>query len=320
MSDRHPSLDELVASARSGDRVALARLLSVAESDPQRAPQLAELTWRAPRAFSIGLTGAPGVGKSTLTDRLIQAMLAAGPAHSGSVPIIGVLAVDPTSPFTGGAILGDRLRMQGHAGDRRVFIRSLATRGHHGGLAVAVPDAIAVLSAVGVETVLVETVGVGQIELEVASTADATVVVVTPGWGDATQAAKAGILEVADVLVVNKADRPGAAEAVRDLEQMLDLGAPRLEGWRPPVLVTTASAGEGVDALVAALDRLRDHLEGPAGAARRRVQAAALLRRHLADRHARAVALLEQGEAFERAVDLVATGQRDPHRAAHDLG
>ena len=197
------------------------------------ARQVGELTF-APSAGVeqvVGITGAPGAGKSTLTDRLIGAAGAEGRR-------VGVLAIDPSSPFSGGAILGDRIRMQGHALDDGVFIRSMATRGHQGGLALAAPEAIRVLAAVGMQPVLVETVGVGQVEVEVAGAADTTLVVVTPGWGDAIQASKAGLLEVADIFVVNKADRDGAAETRRDLENMLDLN-PAMGDWRPPVLLTS---------------------------------------------------------------------------------
>ena len=172
---------------------------------------------------------------------------------------VAVLAVDPTSPFSGGAILGDRVRMSDHALDDGVFIRSMATRGHLGGLALATPEAVRVLDAAGIPWVLVETVGVGQVEVEVAAAADTTIVVVNPGWGDSVQANKAGLLEVADVFVINKADRPGAADSRRDLEGMLELGASR--GWRPPIVCTTATTGDGLDELSAAIADHRTHLE-----------------------------------------------------------
>jgi LAO/AO transport system kinase len=209
--------------------------------------------------------------------------------------------------------------MQDHALDERVFIRSLASRGHHGGLSVAVPDAVAVLATVGFPLVLIETVGVGQVELEVASTADATVVVVTPGWGDATQAAKAGILEIADVLVVNKADRPGATEAVRDLRQMLELGEPARDGWTPPVLTTVASDATGVAELYDALMDLRAHLEGAAGAARRRAQAAAILRRLAVASVSHQLDEMAGTGAFDEAADSVARGEVDPYKAIESL-
>ena len=201
----------------------------------------------------MGITGAPGAGKSTLTDHLISR------ARAGGAPL-GVLAIDPSSPFSGGAILGDRVRMQGHATDPGVFIRSMATRGHLGGLALAAPEAVRVLAAVGMPLVVIETVGVGQVEVEVAGAADTTVVVVNPGWGDAIQANKAGLLEVADVLVVNKADRPGARETRRDLDQMLDMNVAMGE-WRPPIVLTTGSSGEGVDELWEALGEHHRYLQ-----------------------------------------------------------
>ena len=244
----------LLEAARGGDRRSLARLLTLVESGGERGRSVASLAYRSDReATTVGITGAPGAGKSTLVDRLIAAVRAEGAT-------VAVLAVDPTSPFSGGAILGDRVRMQEHALDRDVFIRSMATRGHLGGLAVAVPEAIRVLAAAGQPLVLVETVGVGQVEVEVAEATDTTVVVVTPRWGDAIQANKAGLMETADVFVINKADNPGARETRRDLEQMLDLSAP--SGWRPPVVDTVASKGEGVDELWAAVGRHQAYLAG----------------------------------------------------------
>jgi LAO/AO transport system kinase len=238
----------LLALAQDGDRVALARLVSLVERGGAPGLAVARLAYRAPVPYTMGLTGAPGAGKSTLTDRLIT-LVRSGWPDPAPEPIaqVGVLAVDPTSPFSGGAILGDRVRMQQHALDPTVFIRSMATRGHLGGLALAVPDAVRVLGAAGLPVVIVETVGVGQMEIEVASSADTTMVVVTPGWGDSMQANKAGLLEIADIFVINKADRPGAREARRDLEQMLDLSS--LGAWRPPIVDTVASSGEGLAAL-----------------------------------------------------------------------
>jgi LAO/AO transport system kinase len=311
---------ELLESARAGDRVALARLLTIVENDPVRARSLAAATWTAHRAFSIGVTGAPGAGKSTLTDRMIATSLERFVAPDTTSPVsqVGVLCVDPTSPFSGGAILGDRVRMQDHALDPRVFIRSLATRGHHGGLSVAVPDALALLGAVGFELALIETVGVGQIELDVAGTADVTVVVVTPGWGDSMQTAKAGLLEIADIFVVNKADRPGAAEARRDLDQMLELGTGRDDGWRPPIVETVATEGAGVRDLFDAIDALGAHLAGAYGLVRRRQRAAVLLRRLAVATIASNLDGLAAGP-FESAVDAVAAGALDPYTAVDTL-
>ena len=218
---------------------------------------MAHLAYRSDVPYTVGLTGAPGAGKSTLTDTLISEVRGGWP-EAEAVPQVAVLAVDPTSPFSGGAILGDRVRMGQHALDPTVFIRSMATRGHLGGLSLAVPDAIRLLGAAGLGVVIVETVGVGQMEVEIASASDTTVVVVTPGWGDSMQASKAGLLEVADVFVINKADRPGVREARRDLEQMLDLARPG--AWRPEIIDTTATARDGVDELWRAVARHRDHL------------------------------------------------------------
>ena len=258
---RRPPTDpaELLALAQGGDRVALARLVSLVERGGEPGLAVARLAYRSAVPYTVGLTGSPGAGKSTLTDQLIP-MVRAGWVLPAAEPIgqVGVLAIDPTSPFSGGAILGDRIRMQQHVLDPTVFIRSMATRGHLGGLALAVPDAVRVLGAAGLPVVIVETVGVGQMEVEVASAADTTVVVVTPGWGDSMQANKAGLLEIADLFVINKADRPGAREARRDLEQMLDLST--LGSWRPPVVDTTASSGEGLADLWHEISRHREHL------------------------------------------------------------
>src|SRR5437763_11865401 len=219
----------------------MARAISMVEDGAAGLAELsAGLYPRTGNAYTVGLTGSPGVGKSSLAAQLVQA------ARSRELTI-GVLAIDPTSPFTGGALLGDRLRMQTHATDPGVFIRSMATRGHLGGMALAAPEAIRVLDASGKDLVLIETVGVGQAEVEVATATDTTLVVVQPGWGDAVQASKAGILEIADVFVVNKADRGGAGDAVRDLRNMLRMG-PKVD-WAPPIVKTSAVSGEGIDEL-----------------------------------------------------------------------
>ncbi len=264
----------------------------------------------------MGLTGAPGAGKSTLTDGLIGAVRGGWPdPDPEEVAQVGVLAVDPTSPFSGGAILGDRVRMGRHALDPTVFIRSMATRGHLGGLSLAVPDAVRLLGAAGITAVIVETVGVGQMEVEIASAADTTVVVVTPGWGDSMQANKAGLLEVADVFVVNKADRPGRREARRDLDQMLDLARPG--SWRPEIVDTTATAGEGIDELWAAVARHRAHLQSTGQlAARRAERLARQLRRVLVARTEVHIDELVAGEEFTTAVKELAAGELDPYGAA----
>ncbi|HEX5901918.1 MAG TPA: methylmalonyl Co-A mutase-associated GTPase MeaB [Actinomycetota bacterium] len=245
---------ELVDGVVAGDRRSIARAISMVEDG---APELSELSAglfaHTGRASTIGLTGSPGVGKSTIAGELVRAAREAGRS-------VAVLAIDPTSPLSGGALLGDRLRMQTHATDPGVFIRSMATRGHLGGMALAAPEAIRVLDAAGNDLVIVETVGVGQAEVDVAAATDTTLVVVSPGWGDAVQVAKAGILEIADVFVVNKSDREGAEAAVRDLEQMLRMG-PEL-AWTPPVVATSATSSEGIDLLWQAIEDHRAHLEG----------------------------------------------------------
>jgi LAO/AO transport system kinase len=280
---------------------------------------VARLAYRAPVPYTIGLTGAPGAGKSTLTDRLITLVRTGWPGPPPeAIAQMGVLAVDPTSPFSGGAILGDRVRMQQHALDPTVFIRSMATRGHLGGLALAVPDAVRVLGAAGLPVVIVETVGVGQMEVEVASAADTTLVVVTPGWGDSMQANKAGLLEIADLFVINKADRPGAREARRDLEQMLDLSA--LGSWRPPIVDTVASTGDGLEKLWEEIARHRAHLQQSALLEQRRTDRMGHeLRRVLLARSAATVDELAAGEEFAGAVKALVAGELDPYQAADRL-
>ena len=309
----------LLALARDDDRVALARLISLVERGGAPGLAVARLAYRAPVPYTIGLTGAPGAGKSTLTDRLITLVRAGWPDPAPEpVGQVGVLAIDPTSPFSGGAILGDRVRMQQHALDPTVFIRSMATRGHLGGLALAVPDAVRVLGAVGLPVVIIETVGVGQMEIEVASAADTTMVVVTPGWGDSMQANKAGLLEIADIFVINKADRPGAREARRDLEQMLDLSS--LGGWRPPIVDTIASSGEGLAALWDEIARHRAHLRASGQLEQRRAERLGHeLRRVLLARSAARIDELAAGEQFAGAVKALAAGELDPYQAADRL-
>ncbi len=307
----------LLDRAMEGDRVALARLLSSVERGGESAMAVARLAYRSEAPFSVGLTGAPGSGKSTLTDGLITAVRGGWP-EGAAIAQVAVLAVDPTSPFSGGAILGDRVRMVQHALDPTVFIRSMATRGHLGGLSLAVPDAIRLLGAAGLGVVIVETVGVGQMEVEIASAADTTVVVVTPGWGDSMQASKAGLLEVADVFVINKADRPGVREARRDLEQMLDLARPG--SWRPEIVETTATAAEGVAELWHAVARHRDHLVVSGQLAVRRADRVAQeLRRVLVARTEVTVDELVAGEEFATAVKALAAGELDPYKAAEGL-
>ena len=305
--------EELLDLARSGDRAALARLLTVVEKGGDEAAAVDRVVFpTGGSAHTIGLTGSPGAGKSTLTNALIGHARAAGRR-------VGVLAIDPSSPFTGGAILGDRVRMGDHALDPQVFIRSMATRGHLGGLAVATPQAARVLAAAGCDVVMIETVGVGQVEVEIAGEADTTVVVVNPGWGDAVQANKAGLMEIADLFVINKADRPGVSETRRDLDQMLELSAvaPGPDPWRPPIMATVASTGEGTAELWAELDRHAAHLEASGEAATRRAdRLAAELERVVAARLAERVAGLSSSALYGDVRDQVIARRLDPWSAA----
>ena len=243
MSRRNLSPNELFDAACAGDRAALARVLSLLERGDAVAREVGRLAYKkSGNGYTVGITGAPGAGKSTLTSSLIKLL-------REQQLEIAVLAIDPSSPFTGGAILGDRVRMQDHATDPGVFIRSMATRGHLGGLSLSTPEAIRMLDAVGRAWILVETVGVGQVEVEIAGKADTTVVVLNPGWGDSVQANKAGLMEIADIFVINKADRKGVEETRRDIEQMLELSDLPHEAWRPPIIATVGNTGEGVPAL-----------------------------------------------------------------------
>jgi LAO/AO transport system kinase len=306
-------LPELLERLKEGDKRAVARLISwVEDGDRDQLRDAAEaLNPATGRAQVIGLTGSPGVGKSTLAGALVAAYRAAGLT-------VGVLAVDPSSPFTGGALLGDRVRMQAHALDEGVYIRSMATRGHLGGLAWATPQAVRVLDAAGCEVVLVETVGVGQAEVEVAGLADTTLVALAPGFGDAVQVAKAGILEVADVFVVNKADRDGAQVVARDLRQMLHLGEAR--PWQVPVVLTVAERGDGVDQLVEAIAAHRAQLESSGELERRRQRRAAREIEEIALADLRAeLGTLGHGEALDTLAEQVAAGKLGPYGAADQL-
>ncbi|QFR00358.1 methylmalonyl Co-A mutase-associated GTPase MeaB [Streptomyces phaeolivaceus] len=305
----------LVAQAREGRPRAVARLISLVEgASPQLREVMAALAPLTGGAYVVGLTGAPGVGKSTSTSALVTAYRRAGKR-------VGVLAVDPSSPFSGGALLGDRVRMSDHASDSGVYIRSMATRGHLGGLAWAAPQAIRVLDAAGCDVILVETVGVGQSEVEIASQADTSVVLLAPGMGDGIQAAKAGILEIGDVYVVNKADRDGADATARELNHMLGLGESRKPGdWRPPIVKTVAARAEGIDEVVQALEKHRAWMEERGvlverrrARASREVEAIAVtaLRSRIADLHGdRRLSLL---------AERIVAGELDPYRAADEL-
>jgi LAO/AO transport system kinase len=307
-----PDTNALVERARRGDRVAIAKLISLVEIGGASARAVVAAT--APltgRAWTVGITGAPGAGKSTLTDGLVR--------HLRACDLdVGVLAVDPSSPFSGGAILGDRVRMQDHAVDPGVFIRSMASRGHLGGLALATPQAIRVLDAAGKQWIVIETVGVGQVEVEIAGHADTTVVVVNPRWGDAVQAAKAGLLEIADVFVVNKADRPGASETARDLEGMIELAGEL--AWRPPVLHTVATDGTGMAELWDTLRAHREFLEtNGLVESRRRRRVRDEIRAIVAEQLREQAAALGSGARFEELVDQVAAREIDPFAAAAEL-
>lgn len=299
----------LADGARRGDRASIARLLSLVEAgDPIARPALASLATDDAPAYTVGVTGAPGAGKSSLTDRLVGHLRAAGDA-------VSVLAIDPSSARTGGAILGDRVRMGAHATDPGVFIRSMATRGQLGGLAAAARQALRVLAAAGTPWIFVETVGVGQVELDVAGATDTTVVVLTPGWGDGVQANKAGLLEVADVFVVNKADRPGADAAVRDLVAMLELST--ASSWRPPIVETVASTGDGVPGLWDAVAAHREHLVTTGLLATRRRERLRLEIRELVAARLRAIAGdATRGPAFERFVAEQTRRGLDPQAVA----
>jgi LAO/AO transport system kinase len=302
--------------ARAGDTRALARLLSLVEDgSPQVRSVIKDLLPAAGGARTVGLTGAPGVGKSTVTGALVGAFRS---LESGGYRV-AVLAVDPSSPFTGGALLGDRIRMQAHATDDRVFIRSMANRGQLGGLAAATPQAIRVLDAAGFDLILVETVGVGQDEVDIASVADSVIVLVAPGMGDAIQAAKAGILEVADLFVVNKADKPGSHQVVRDLRAMIAL-AERNEGdWKPPIITTVGVNGAGDDGIAELVTRLDAHWSWLTSTgelqrrrhARAREEITALVYAALRGRLA--------GSRLDELATRVAEGSLDPFQAADEL-
>ena len=311
---RAEPVSELVERAREGKARAVARLISLVEEESSELRDvMATLTPHVGGAHIVGVTGAPGVGKSTSTSALVTALRRTDKR-------VAVLAIDPSSPFSGGALLGDRVRMGDHTTDARVFIRSMAARGHLGGLSWAAPQAIRVLDASGFDVVIVETVGVGQSEVEVAGTADSTVVLLAPGMGDGIQAAKAGILEIGDLYVINKADRDGAEQAKRDLRAMLKLTERTEDSWEPPVLATVATNGEGVDAVVERLEQHRAWAEESGALERRRV------RRARDEVEALALTAMRKrwggvsdGDRLDDLAHQVAAGELDPYTAADRL-
>ncbi|HEV7203556.1 MAG TPA: methylmalonyl Co-A mutase-associated GTPase MeaB [Jatrophihabitans sp.] len=316
VSRRDVDVAGLVDRARGGEPRAVARLISLVENDsPVLREVAAALAPHGGHAQVVGLTGSPGVGKSTSTSALVTALRAADKR-------VGVLAVDPSSPFSGGALLGDRVRMQDHATDDGVFIRSMASRGQLGGLSAAVPQALRVLDATGCDVVLVETVGVGQAEVEIASLADTTLLVVAPGFGDGIQAAKAGIIEIADIFVVNKADRDGADQVVRDLRYMQSLGGKHSTAgaWRPPIVKTVAARAEGVDDVIAAIEKHRGWMEEHGELdRRRRIRAAAEIEAIALGTVRQKFAEVHGSTALDTAAGRVVAGSTDPYTAAEEL-
>ena len=307
------STSALADRVKQGDPRALARAISLVEDESAAGADLVRRLYaETGRAGCLGITGPPGAGKSTLVDRLIAAMRAAGKS-------VGVIAVDPTSPFSGGAILGDRVRMQAHAGDPGVFIRSMATRGHLGGLARATGDAAVILEASGKDVVLIETVGVGQDEVDIVRTADVSIVTLVPGSGDDVQALKAGIMEIADIFVVNKADHDGADRMAASIEAMLALHAFGKGEWRPPIVKTTATTGSGIEALLEAIERFQAHAAGASRERRHRERAEYRFRERLSDRFVQHVErTVLDAAALASIVERIGSRELDPYTAADE--
>jgi LAO/AO transport system kinase len=315
------AVTRLVSAARAGEPRAIARLVSLVENaSPQLREVMRAIAPYTGHAHVVGLTGAPGVGKSTVTGALVRRYRAAGLR-------VGVLAIDPTSPFSGGALLGDRVRMQDHATDDQVFIRSMASRGNLGGLAWATPQALQILDAAGFDLVLVETVGVGQAEVAIAGLADCAIVVVAPGLGDSIQAAKAGILEIADIFDVNKSDRPGAQEVVRDLRTMVAMAShsspgvrPPEQHWKTPIVSTVAATGEGIDDLVSAIDSHSSFLDKTGERdSRRRARAREEISAIAVTEMRRRMGGLPGAARLEDLAARVTAGELDPYSAADEL-
>jgi LAO/AO transport system kinase len=314
MAARTDSVPELFESACVGDRAALARLLSLIERGGEQGREVSRLAHPlSGKGYLVGVTGAPGAGKSTLTSAVISHLREQGDE-------VAVLAIDPSSPFTGGAILGDRVRMQDHATDPGVFIRSMASRGHLGGLSLATPEAARLLDAVGRPWTLIETVGVGQVEVEIAGKADTTVVVVNPGWGDSVQANKAGLMEIADIFVINKADRKGVDETRRDLDQMLELSDLAVDAWHPPILPVVATSAEGIAEFWAAVVAHRAAIEASGELVRRRrYRLGEELREIVTRRLELRARQLATGELWDRLKADVADHRVDPWTAADEM-
>ena len=303
----------LAARVLGGDLRAVSRAISLIEDGaPEGARLVRELFSHTGRAWVVGVTGPPGVGKSTLVDRVTKVFRSGGRR-------VGIVAVDPTSPFSGGAVLGDRVRMQTHAGDDGVFIRSMATRGRLGGLAQATREATLVLDAAGHDVVFLETVGVGQAEVDITYAADIAVVMVAPGFGDDVQAIKAGILEIADVFVVNKADHSGAEGTVAQLEAMLSLDEPSQEHWRPPIVKTQATTGDGVNDFVGALDRFREYAGDDLRYQRRYRLEVSELRRLLGEAFWRHVEQLVSPSELDKVTAQLARRELDPYTAVDTI-
>ncbi len=310
---------DLLSRALEGERLATARLISIVEDGTSELPEVMKALFpHTGSAYTIGVTGAPGAGKSTLTETLVARI-------RKDDRRVAVLAVDPSSPFTGGALLGDRVRMQAHATDPGVFIRSMATRGHLGGLALATPEAVRVLEASGYETIVIETVGVGQAEVDIVEAADTTLVVLNPGWGDSVQAGKAGLLEVADVFVVNKADRQGTRQTVSELKQMLrfrfelDHEQGKEAPWTPPIVQTVATESRGIEELWDAISRHRSHLETSGELQRKRRSRIAKEITDIAVERVRLKVLQDARSELKDLVAKVEDRQIDPYSAAEFL-